>query len=60
MNTPDLRNFMPGKPVNVDSTKMLDTEATETPDTVKATNDMKEEVVTHPSFGPLGVTGRAG
>lgn len=58
MDAPDLRNFMPGKPVNVESTDMLNTEAHETPDTVKATNDMKESVVSHPKFGPLGATGR--
>lgn len=58
MDAPDLRNFMPGKPQNVEDTKMLDTEARETPDTVKATNDMKESVVNHPKFGPLGATGR--
>ena len=57
---PDLRRFVPGKPVCVEETKMLDTEARETPETVKGTNDMKEEVVTHMSYGKLGATGREG
>lgn len=60
MEVPDLRRFIPGKPVCVDETKMLDTEARETPETVKGTNDMKEEVVTHMPFKDLGAKGRVG
>lgn len=56
----DLRNFVPGKPQCVEDTKMLDTEARETPDTVKGTNPMKEEVVSHMAYGKLGATGREG
>lgn len=58
MEVPDLRQFRPGAPVNVEATKMLDTEARETPDTVKATNEMKETIVTHMNFGKLGAQGR--
>lgn len=58
MDVPDLRNFNPGKPVDVEDTKMLDTVAHEPKETVSATNDMKELVNATPSFGPLGATGR--
>lgn len=62
MNTPDLRDFQPqsSQAKDVYATGMLDTEAHETPDTVKATNTNKEEVTSHPNFGPLGATGRNG
>lgn len=62
MNTPDLRDYDPNssQAKNVEQTNMLDTEAHETPETVKATNTNKEEVTTHPTFGPLGSVGRAG
>lgn len=61
MDVPDLRsNSFIGKPVDVENTKMLDTEARETPETVSAKNLLKEEVVTHPSFGTLGAQGRNG
>ena len=43
---------------NVTDTKMLQTEAKETPDTVSADNENVEYVVSHPSFGPDGATGR--
>lgn len=60
MEVPDLRNYHPSasQAKHVDDTKMLNTEARETPDTVKGTNDMKEHVTKAPSFGPLGATGR--
>ena len=60
MDTPDLRNFHPsaGQAKHVDDTKMLQTEARETPDTVKATNETKEYVTKSPAFGPLGAMGR--
>lgn len=58
MKVPNLRSFKPGTPVHVDQTKMLDTEAKESPDTVKAVNTFDEEVTKHPNFGPLGVKGR--
>lgn len=59
MDVPDLRTdkFI-GKPVDVENTKMLDTQARETPETVRADNVIKEEVVSHPAFGPLGAMGR--
>lgn len=43
---------------HVDQTKMLNTTARETPDTVTANNSTKEHVTSHPSFGPLGINGR--
>ncbi len=60
METPNLRVWQPtaGDAKDVDSTKMLNTEAHETPETVKANNENVETVVTHPSFGDLGATGR--
>lgn len=62
MNTPNLRDFEvnASSAKNVEDTKMLDTVAHETAETVTATNDNSEYVVSHPSFGPLGSTGRAG
>lgn len=61
MDVPNLRNasFI-GKPKDVEDTPMLNTEARETADTVKAKNELKEEVTTHPAFGALGATGRKG
>lgn len=58
MNVPELRNFKPGKPQDVESSGMLNTEAKETPETVKATNEMKEHVTSDPQFGKLGAKGR--
>jgi len=60
MEVPNLRQFHPSasQAKHVDDTKMLDTEAKETPETVKASNDMNETVEKSPSFGPLGATGR--
>lgn len=58
--THDLRSWNPsaGDAKKVEDTKMLDTTARETPDTVSATNENKEHVVTHPDFGTLGAKGR--
>lgn len=58
--TPNLRTWEPdaGDAKHVDNTKMLDTTAKETPDTVNGTNSNTETVVSHPQFGPLGATGR--
>ncbi len=59
-DVPNLRTFQPmaSKAKDMADTKLFDTEAHETPDTVKATNTMEEEVVSHPKFGPLGAKGR--
>lgn len=59
MQVPNLRSaaFI-GKPKDVEDTPMLDTEAKEPADTVKAKNELKEDVTSHPAFGPLGATGR--
>lgn len=59
--TPNLRTWQPtaGDAKLVADTKMLNTEASETPDTVKANNENKETVVSHPDFGQLGATGRS-
>lgn len=59
--TPNLRVWQPtaGDAKNVEDTKMLNTEAREAPDTVKAANENKEYVVSHQDFGPLGATGRS-
>jgi hypothetical protein len=56
----NLRDWEPtsGDAKHVDQTKMLNTEARETPETVTATNSTKEHVTSHPTFGTLGVTGR--
>ena len=58
--TPNLRTWQPtaADAKNVTDTKMLQTEAKETPDTVSADNENVEYVVSHPSFGPDGATGR--
>lgn len=58
--TPNLRDWQPnaGDAKHVDNTKMLDTTAHETPETVTATNELKEHVVSHPNFGELGSKGR--
>ncbi len=60
MFTPDLRTWNPSDKdaKNVADTKMLNTEAHETPDTVTAVNKNEELVVTHPAFGDLGSKGR--
>lgn len=60
MNVPDLRTWQPtdSEAKDVYDTKMLDTEAKETPDTVTAVNKNVETVVSHPDFGSLGATGR--
>lgn len=59
--TPNLRVWQPtdGDAKDVEETKMLNTTARETPDTVKANNEQKEYVVSHKDFGPLGATGRS-
>lgn len=59
-NVPNLRTFQPmaSKAKNMEDTDLFNTTARETPDTVKATNTMEEEVVSHPKFGPLGAKGR--
>ena len=56
----NLRDWEPtaGDAKHVDQTKMLDTVARETPETVTANNSTKEHVTTHPSFGSLGMNGR--
>lgn len=58
--TPNLRTWQPnaGDAKNVADTKMLQTEAKETPDTVSAVNENVEYVSNHPSFGKDGATGR--
>lgn len=43
---------------NVDDTKMLNTQARETPETVTANNTNKEDTNSTPSFGDLGAKGR--
>lgn len=54
-NQPDLRTWQPGPPSqDVWDTKMLNTEARETPDTVKSENTNKEDTNRTPSFGKLG------
>jgi hypothetical protein len=59
--TPNLRTWQPtaGDAKDVESTKMLNTEASEAPDTVTAVNENKEYVVGHPDFGQDGATGRS-
>jgi hypothetical protein len=59
--TPDLRTWQPSDSMAkcVEDTKMLNTEAHETPDTVTAENDNAELVVKHPAFGELGAKGRS-
>ena len=61
MNTPNLRTWQPtaADAKDVQSTKMLNTEARETPETVTAVNENVEYVVGHPDDGPLGATGRS-
>lgn len=39
---------------NVEDTDMLNTQATETPDTVKANNSNTEDTNSTPAFGKLG------
>lgn len=57
---PNLRMWEPSdsQAKNVQDTKMLDTTAKETPDTVSATNKNIEDTEKTPSFGELGATGR--
>lgn len=57
---PNLRDWEPtdAQAKNVDDTNMLNTKAKETPDTVTATNDNKEDTNKTPSFGDLGARGR--
>ncbi len=59
--TPDLRTWSPksGDAKDVCDTKMLNTEAHETPDTVTAENKNEELVVKHPPFGEIGAKGRS-
>ncbi len=58
--TPNLRDWQPteGDAKHVDQTDMLKTTARETPETVTATNELKEHTVSHPQFGELGAKGR--
>ena len=60
-STPNLRTWQPtaGDAKDVESTKMLNTEASETPETVTAVNENEEYVVSHPDFGQDGATGRS-
>lgn len=57
---PNLRDWEPtdAQAKNVEDTKMLNTTARETPDTVNATNSNKEDTNKTPNFGPLGAMGR--
>lgn len=57
---PDLRIWEPtdSSAKNVEDTKMLNTTAHETADTVTADNKNIEDVTKTPSFGPLGAKGR--
>jgi hypothetical protein len=59
--TPNLRTWQPssGDAKDVEGTKMLNTEARETPETVTAENQNTEYVVSHPAFGQDGATGRS-
>lgn len=58
---PNLRTWEPSdsQAKNVDDTKMLNTTARETPDTVNGTNKNVEDVNSTPSFGELGAKGRS-
>ena len=58
MHVPNLRDpdFVK-EPKNIDDTKMLNTTADESVN-MNESNDNKEHVTTHPSFGPLGAKGR--
>ena len=55
----NLRDWEPsaGDAKHVDDTPMLNTTARESVNHNES-NSTKEHVTTHPSFGPLGVTGR--
>lgn len=57
---PDLRTWEPeeSQAKEVDDTKMLNTMARETADTVTAENRNIEDVNKTPDFGKLGATGR--
>lgn len=58
--TPNLRTWEPdaSDAKNVDDTKMLNTNARETPETVTANNMNKEDTNPTPNFGDLGAKGR--
>ena len=58
--TPNLREWEPkdSDAKHVDDTKMLDTTARETPETVTANNSNTETTQKTPAFGPLGAKGR--
>lgn len=60
MEVPTLRdgNDGSGEPKMVMDTKMLNTTARETPDTVNGTNTNDEYTAKSPDFGPLGAKGR--
>lgn len=57
---PNLRMWEPSdsSAKNVDETKMLNTTARETPDTVNGSNSNTEDTNKTPSFGDLGAKGR--
>lgn len=57
---PDLRMWEPrdSEAKDVEDTKMLNTQAHETPDTVDGENENKELVNDTPGFGELGARGR--
>lgn len=57
---PNFRTWEPtdSQAKNVMDTKMLATQARETPDTVDGTNDNQELVNGTPAFGELGAKGR--
>jgi len=59
MKVPSLRDGIApgGEAKHVDQTKMLDTTARESVN-MSESNDNKEHVVSHPSFGKLGAKGR--
>ena len=60
MDVPKLRDGSDGsgEPKMVMDTKMLNTEARETPDTVSAVNTNMEFTKDSPKFGKLGAQGR--
>jgi len=60
MKTPNLHDWRPteGEAKNVDSTKLLNTEAHETVDMNESNTVGKDTVNSTPDFGPLGAQGR--
>lgn len=58
---PNLRMWEPtdSSAKNVDDTKMLNTVARETPETVNGTNSNTEDTNKTPDFGTLGAKGRS-